>query len=141
MFRRRAAAPPPEPLLPAPGGPIPVMPRAGRPATVTDDQLDALEAERFMPPAPLARLNELSTEEAATILAGLAYVRAAIRQVTGEDAPTTIENEALAALLGDEGLAVAGVRWQQGGAPLPLRENAAFSAVRTVILKYWQPPA
>jgi hypothetical protein len=139
LFRPRMPASPPPAL--APGGPIPVMPRTGRPGTVTDTQLDILVDERFQPPAPLTRLQELSQEEAAAILAGLAYVRAAIRQVTGEDAPTTIENEALAAVLGDEGLGAAAVRWQQSGAPLPLKENAAFAAVRAVILLYWQPPA
>jgi hypothetical protein len=142
LFRRRTqAAPPPLPPALAPGGPVPVMPRAGRAGSVTDDQIDALEAERFMPPAPLSRLAELSSEEAALILASLAYGRAAIRQITGEDAPTAIENEVLGAVLGDETQAAAALRWQQGGAPLPLRENTAFAAVRTVILQYWQPTA
>lgn len=145
LLRRRRpddqAAPPAAPALPAPGQGFPVLPRAGRPASLTEDQLEALEEARFLPPAPLSRLRDLSTEEAATILAALAYARAAIRQITGEDAPTEIENEVLGALLGDEAVAAACDRWVSGGKPLPLRENAPFAAVRGVIGKYWAPPA
>lgn len=144
LLRRRrqdeATAPAP-PALPAPGQGFPVMPRAGRAGTITEDQLESLEEQRFLPPAPLARLRDLSTEEAAAILAGLAYARTAIRQITGEDAPTEIENEVLGAVLGEEELAAAALRWAEGGKPLPLKENAPFAAVRGVILKYWSPPA
>jgi hypothetical protein len=136
LLKRREAGPPPDL---APGGPVPVMARRGRPASATEAQVEALEASRFLPPAPLSRLADLSADEAAAILAALDYARAAIRQVTGEEAPTAIENEVLALLLADEKHAAHALRWVHGGRPLPLKDAAAFAAVRGVVARFWQP--
>jgi hypothetical protein len=142
ILRPRSRTEPPAelPRL-APGGEVPVMLRSGRPGTLSDDQLEALEANGFLPPAPLARLSDLSGEEAAQILAALDYLRAAIAQITGESAPTEIENQALALILADENFALAALRWADGGRPTPLRESAAFLRLKTFVMGFWQPPA
>jgi hypothetical protein len=136
--RRRPPEPPPAPPVIAPGGDMPVMPRQGRPGSITDDLIEALQAERFLPPAPLARLNELSAEEAQAILDGLAYVRAAVVQITGEAAPTEIENEALALVLADESFAAHAGGWSRSGRPVPLKEGAQFGKLRGLLMRYWQ---
>lgn len=138
LKRRPVHATPPEP---APGGPIPVMARRGRPGTISEDQLEALEANRFLPPAPLRHLSDLSADEAIAILGGLSYARAAIGQLTGEDAPTEVENAVLALLLADDAFAAHALRWEHGGRNLPLKESAAFIAVRELVMQFWQPPA
>ncbi len=115
------------------------MARRGRPGSATEDQVEALEANRFLVPSPLSRLSDLSTDEAAAILAALDYTRAAIRQLTGEDAPTEIENEALALLLAEDAFAAHALRWMHGGRPLPLKDSGAFAAVRRMVMRFWQP--
>jgi hypothetical protein len=137
LSRRRGEPVEPPPLVP--GGPVPVMARTGRPGSLSEDQLEALEANRFLPPPPLSRLSDLSAEEAASILAALDYVRAAIRQVVGEDAPTPVENELLALVLADESFSGQALRWSQGGMSLPLKETALFSRLKSVVMSYWQP--
>lgn len=141
IFRRRqAVAPAPPPVL-APGGEVPVMARQGRPGTVTEDQVEALEAERFLVPAPLRRLEDLSTEEAQAVLDALAYLRAAVTQITREDAaPTMIENELLATVLADEAFVAHVGGWSRSGRPLPLKAGGNLNRLRDVLLKYWQPP-
>jgi hypothetical protein len=138
LFRRRPPAPPPAPPVIAPGGDMPVMPRQGRPGSITEDQVEALESERFLPPAPLARLAELSAEEAQAILDALAYVRAAVAQVTGETAPTAIENEGLALVLADEAFAAHAGGWSRSGRPVPLKEGGQFAKLRAMLMQYWQ---
>jgi len=137
LLSRRSGPAEPPPLVP--GGPVPVMARTGRPGSLSEDQLEALEANRFLPPPPLARLAELSADEAASILAALEYVRAAIRQVASEDAPTQVENELLALVLADDSFAGQALRWSQGGGSLPLKETTLFIRLKTVVTGYWQP--
>jgi hypothetical protein len=141
LFRRRAAvAPAPPPVL-APGGDVPVMARQGRPGSITEDQVEALQAERFLVPAPLRRLDDLSIEEAQAVLDALAYLRAAVTQVTAEPgAPTMIENEMLALVLADESFVAHVGGWSRSGRPLPLKAGGYFNRLRDVLLKYWQPP-
>jgi hypothetical protein len=136
MNRRSPSA---EPLALVPGGPVPVMARIGRPGSLTEDQLELLEANRFLPPPPLARLGDLSEDEAATILAALDYARAAIRQAVGEDAPTEVENELLGVILADDGFAGQALRWAQGGRSVPLKPTALFTRLQQIVLGYWQP--
>lgn len=116
---------------------MPVMARQGRPGSITEDLVEALEAERFLPPAPLARLAELSAEEAQATLDALAYVRAAVAQITGESAPTEIENEALALVLADESFAAHAGGWSRSGRPVPLKEGAQFARLRGMLMRYW----
>lgn len=137
LLRRRAPAAAPPPLVP--GGPVPVMARTGRPGTASEEQVERLEANRFLPPPPLTRLSDLSEEEATTILAGLDYARSAIRQIVGEDAPTEIENELLAVILADDALAGQALRWAQGGRSVPLKPTALFTRLQQIVLGYWQP--
>lgn len=137
LFRRRPIEPPPAPPVIAPGGDMPVMARQGRPGSITEDLVEALEAERFLPPAPLARLAELSAEEAQATLDALAYVRAAVAQITGESAPTEIENEALALVLADESFAAHAGGWSRSGRPVPLKEGAQFARLRGMLMRYW----
>jgi hypothetical protein len=137
LLNRRAPRAEPPPLVP--GGPVPVMARTGRPGSLSEDQLEALQANRFLPPPPLTRLSDLSEDEAASILAALDYVRAVIRQVTGEEAPTAVENELLALVLADEAFTAQVLRWSRGGAPLPLKETALFTRLKSVVMGYWQP--
>ena len=130
---------PVEPPELAPGGDIPVMARRGRPGTLTEDQLETLEANRFLPPAPLARLSDLSTDEAAAILAALDYTRAAIRQLVAEDAPTEVENALLALILADDRFAAHALRWVHGGSTLPLKETGLFLQLKDAVMAFWQP--
>jgi hypothetical protein len=118
------------------------MARQGRPGSITDDQVEAREAERFLVPAPLRRLDDLSTEEAQAVLDALAYLRAAVTQITSEDnAPTGIENELLATVLTDEAFVAHVGGWSRSGRPLPLKPGGNLNRLRDVLLQYWQPPA
>ena len=131
--------PPAEPPDLAPGGEIPVMARRGRAGSLTEDQLEALEANRFLPPAPLARLSDLSADEAAAILAALDYARAAIRQMVAEDAPTEVENALLAIILADDRYAAHALRWVHAGRTLPLKETGLYLQLKDRVMAFWQP--
>ncbi|MCC7428902.1 MAG: hypothetical protein IT557_18575 [Alphaproteobacteria bacterium] len=115
------------------GGGSRAMPRLGRPGTITEAQWEELAENGFQPQ------KDWSEEEAQTVLDGLAYLRAAITQVTGESgAPVQVQNELLAMLLGDDELREMVSRWGRSRA-LPLRESAGFQRVRERIMAFWQP--
>jgi len=115
------------------GGGTRAMPRIGRPGSITEAQWEELADNGFQPQ------KDWSEEEAQAVLDGLAYLRAAITQVTGEsDAPVPVQNELLAMLLGDDELREMVQRWGRSRA-LPLRESGGFLRVRERIMGFWQP--
>lgn len=75
------------------------MPRIGRQGTITSAQLQALKDNEFEPS------RHWSQEEAQLILDSLKYLRAVIRDVTGETAaPLEVQNQVLGFILGDDEL-------------------------------------
>jgi hypothetical protein len=149
-FRRRPAAAPPPPAAapePEPGMEAwPEMPRAGRPGTATDEQVEALMALRVVPAPPCRDLHDYSREEAAAILDAIAFAREVAAQVTGgedEEAPaealTALLNDLVATTLSDDELRAFALRWARSGKPTPIRENTTFEKARAVVLRYWQP--
>lgn len=115
------------------GGESRAMPRLGRPGSITETQWEELQDNGFQPQ------KDWSEEEAQAVLDGLAYLRAAITQVTGEgDAPVAVQNDLLAMLLGDDELREMVTRWGRSKA-LPLRESGGFLRVRERIMGFWQP--
>lgn len=75
------------------------MPRAGIPGTITESQIDRLQANGFEPS------TTWSFEEAAMVLDATTYQRAAILKVTGDDdPPVDIQNMLIQFILSDEDL-------------------------------------
>lgn len=77
----------------------PAMPRIGEPGTVSEEQLERLEALNF------EASRHWSREEAALILDAVAYLRAVIAAVRGPgEAPLDLQNRLLALILTDPDL-------------------------------------
>ena len=75
------------------------MPRAGVPGTITEGQIDQLQANGFEPS------TTWSFEEAALVLDATTYQRAAILNVTGDNnPPVDIQNTLIQFILSDEEL-------------------------------------
>ena len=118
-----------------PEEPPQTMPRLGQPGTVTKEQLERLKENHFEPGKWWSR------EEADLILDTVTYLRAAIRQSTGEtDAPDEIQNKILAFILTDEELRDYILNWGENrrnkditGPPDELRENEYYERVAAFI--------
>ena len=84
------------------------MPRIGVQGSVTKDQLRRLKEFHFEPS------RHWSKEEADLILDSVAYVRAAIFQLTGDrDAPEEFQNKVLAFILTNDSLREYIISWGQ----------------------------
>lgn len=115
----------------AEGGEPKSMPRLGTPGTVTREQTTVLRKMDFEPD------RGWSEEEAALIIDAVHYLRAAIKQETGEaDAPLEIQNNVLAFILTDEALRDYLIAWGQNrarkgetGQPDSLNRNEQYDRV------------
>ena len=116
------------------------MPRIGRHGTVTPAQLKALKDADFEPS------RHWSREEAQLILDAVTYLRAVIREATGEpDAPIEIQNKVLGFILGDEELREFildlernRTREQEDTAELPIVRTPEFERVEAFVRELWE---
>ena len=116
------------------------MPRIGVPGTVTRDQLARLGRFGFEPSRAWSR------EEAQLILDAVAYLRAAIRQETGDsDPPIEIQNEVLRIVLTDEALREAVQDWglnrtreEEGEDRISLAQDETYDRVAAIIDDLWE---
>lgn len=115
------------------------MPRVGTPGTITRDQIARLKQMNFEPD------RRWSSEEAQLIIDTVVYLRAAIKQETGEsDAPLEIQNNVLAFILTDETLREYLMSWGQNRARRgvsdeepELRRNEHYERVAEHIRGLW----
>lgn len=116
------------------------MPRIGVPGTVTRDQLARLRRFNFEPSRAWSR------EEAQLILDAVAYLRAAVRQETGDsDPPIEIQNEVLRQILTDEALREAVQDWglnrtreEEGEDRISLAPDETYDRVAAIIEELWE---
>lgn len=116
------------------------MPRIGVPGTVTRDQLARLRRFNFEPSRVWSR------EEAQLILDAVAYLRAAVRQETGDsDPPVEIQNEVLRQILTDEALREAVQDWglnrtreEEGEDRISLAPDETYDRVAAIIEDLWE---
>ncbi len=116
------------------------MPRVGVPGTITESQIDRLQANGFEPS------TLWSFEEAALVLDATDYQRAAILRVTGDDdPPVDIQNMLIQFILSDEDLRDYVRGWgerrrEEGreGEPPKLRANNQLRRVEEKIDALWE---
>ena len=116
------------------------MPRLGQPGTITRAQMRSLAANDFQPS------RQWSKDEAQLILDALAYLRTAIRTVTGETrAPVEVQNKILGLILGDDDLRDYVLDWSRNltreeedetGIELPADDR--FERVADAIRELWE---
>ena len=136
--RHRQAPPPPR----AGDAPEPKsMPRFGAAGTITRQQMVQLKQNDFEPH------REWSKEEAQLILDSVTYLRAAIRMVTGEaGAPTEVQNNVLAFILGDDDLRDSVLDWginrtreeEDAGEDAELPSDQTFQRIGDHIRALWE---
>ena len=140
--RRRQARPPPQAGAAASDAPEPKsMPRFGAAGTITRQQMVLLKQNDFEPH------REWSKEEAQLILDSVTYLRAAIRMVTGEaGAPTEVQNNVLAFILGDDEVRDSVLDWginrtreeEDAGEDAELPSDETFARIADHIRALWE---
>ena len=116
------------------------MPRIGRHGTVTPAQLKALKECDFEPS------RHWSREEAQLILDSVTYLRAVIRETTGEsDSPIEVQNKVLGFILGDEDLREFMLdmernrtREQEEADELPIVRTPEYERVEAFVRELWE---
>jgi len=115
------------------------MPRLGSPGTITRDQIKALRENDFEP----SRL--WSREEADLVLDAVRYLRATIREETGDtDAPIDVQNKILALILGDQSLRDYVMTWgrnrtreEEAASTVRLEDNEHHRRIAEFVAKLW----
>ncbi len=117
------------------------MPRFGVAGTITRLQIARLRENDFEP------AREWSKDEAQLIIDAVTYLRAAIRIVTGEaGAPTEVQNNVLALILGDDDLRDSVLDWglnrtreeEDAGEDVELPSDETFERVADHIRALWE---
>ena len=116
------------------------MPRLGQPGTITRAQMRSLAANDFQPS------RQWSREEAQLILDALAYLRAAIKTVTGETrAPVEVQSKILGLILSDDDLRDYVLDWsrnltreEEDEAEIELPADDRFERVADAIRDLWE---
>ncbi len=116
------------------------MPRLGQPGTITRAQMRSLAANDFHPS------RQWSREEAQLILDALAYLRAAIKTVTGEaNAPVEVQNKILGLILSDDDLRDYVLDWsrnltreEEDETEIELPADDRFERVAGAIRELWE---
>ena len=116
------------------------MPRLGEPGTITREQIRELRANDFEPSRIWSR------EEAQLVLDAVAYLRAVVRETTGEaDPPLEVQNHLLKLILTEEDLRDHVREWGLNRtrddelAPHPeLDRDDAFARVEAAVRELWE---
>ena len=139
--RRRPGLFSPPPARPA-APPPRTMPRLGEPGSITEEQIDALQRNRFTPS------TQWSFDEAALVLDAVDYLRAVCDEAIGEREPDLdIQNELLAFILGEEDLRNHVRKWgadrrsSGGDTPTSLPRNHQFERVAAKARRLAPPEA
>jgi hypothetical protein len=116
------------------------MPRLGSPGSITRDQIAALRENDFEPSRMWSR------EEADLVLDSVRYLRAVIREETGDtDAPVEVQNKILAFILGDEPLrdyvmswALNRTREEEAASSVRLEDNEHHRRIAEFVARLWE---
>jgi hypothetical protein len=116
------------------------MPRTGTPGSITEAQIDRLQANGFQPS------TDWSFEEAAMVLDATDYQRAAILKATGDnDPPVEIQNMLIQFILSDDDMRDYVRAWGErrradgrDGSPPKLRANNQLRRIEAMIDDLWE---